>query len=198
MLNAVRSTEDGWCLDYYEAGTVKAGGLQLQITTNYPADGNVLLTVLEAPREQARLKLRIPAFSKHTALTVNGEAQPVSAGYTSLERCWQPGDQIALTLNMALRLLRPLGMEGQLETLQYLALEYGPLTLARDARLSSMGDPVESADSASLTVLTQREFPAIFRCRVQLGTQQLELVNYSAAGKTWDQNSLTECWLKTR
>lgn len=196
LLTAVMETADGIALNYYEEGTIRVGGLELKVTTGYPACGAIKLQITEG--KEAAIALRIPAFSQNTQLKVNGEIAPVQRGYTVLRRVWKPEDEIMLTLDMAPRVVRPLGMEGKPETLNFLAVQYGPLTLARDARLSEVGTPVPLSEQVKIEKQENAEYSCILRADVTLAGQTIPMTDYASAGKTWDQRSLTECWLKTK
>ena len=196
LLTAVMETADGIALNYYEEGTIRVGGLELKVTTGYPACGAIKLQITEG--KEAAIALRIPAFSQNTQLKVNGEIVPVQRGYTVLRRVWKPEDEIMLTLDMAPRVVRPLGMEGKPETLNFLAVQYGPLTLARDARLSEVGTPVPLSEQVKIEKQENAEYSCILRADVTLAGQTIPMTDYASAGKTWDQRSLTECWLKTK
>ena len=198
LLTAAMETDDGLAVNYYEEGTLVGKGLTLEIRTGYPAGNLVQLRILEAEAQACCLALRIPAYGKNSTLTLNGQPVTVTPGYTTLCRTWQAGDELVLSLDMAPRVVKPLGMEGKPETLDFLAVQYGPLTLARDGRLSEVGTPVAKSDWAAVKVLDKGEFPCILRADVTLGDQTYPMVNYSAAGKTWDKDSLTECWLKCK
>ena len=196
LLTAVMETADGIALNYYEEGTIRAGGLELKVMTGYPACGAIKLQITEG--KEAAISLRIPAFSQNTQLKVNGEIVPVQRGYTVLRRVWKPEDEIMLTLDMAPRVVCPLGMEGKPETLNFLAVQYGPLTLARDARLSEVGTPVPLSEQVKIEKQENAEYSCILRADVTLAGQTIPMTDYASAGKTWDQSSLTECWLKTK
>ena len=122
----------------------------------------------------------------------------MTVGYTAVRRGWKPDDELILTLNMNPRVVKPLGMEGKPETLDFLAVQYGPLTLARDARLSEVGTAVPASDNVAVLPLGAREYPCILRADVTLNEQTIPMTDYASAGKTWDQSSLTECWLRTK
>ena len=198
LLTAVTETPEGIALNYYEEGIVQAGGLKVQMRTGYPAWGDVTLQVTKTQGEEVTIALRIPGFGKNSTLTVNGERMPVQTGYTSLRRVWQAGDEIRLSLDMNPRVVKPLGMEGKPETLDFLAVQYGPLTLARDARLSEVGTAVPAGEAVAVLPQDTREYPCILRADVTLNGQTVPMTDYASAGKTWDQSSLTECWLRTK
>ena len=90
----------------YMNATVNAG-LKLRMETNFPWDGNVTLTVTAVDDQPHTLSLRIPAWCAGPALAVNGERQALNApaGYAILDRTWQPGDVVTLSLPMEPTLL---------------------------------------------------------------------------------------------
>ncbi|MDR3262092.1 MAG: glycoside hydrolase family 127 protein [Tannerella sp.] len=82
----------------FNAGT---SPVKLQQETDYPWDGAVKLTVLLPLKKEIRL--RIPDWCISYAVSINGEVQSVPAmkkGYVVLEKEWNAGDRIELTLDM--------------------------------------------------------------------------------------------------
>ncbi|MBQ2667747.1 MAG: glycoside hydrolase family 127 protein [Clostridia bacterium] len=198
VLTAVTTEKTGIRVNYYEAGTVCVGGFRLQIDTAYPADGEISITVLEAPEIGNTIALRIPGFAGVGAgLTVNGEALPCEAGtYAAVSRIWKAGDRIALHIDMNAHILRPCGVEGKPETKDYLAVQYGPLVLARDALLSPAGGTVPLADTVIVVPTEKQNFPCTFRAAVTLGDETLDMIDYASAGKGWDPSFPMEAWMK--
>jgi len=199
LLLAVTAAKNGACVNFYENGQAETGGFRLRMETRYPAEGLVKITVDAADAGERALSLRVPGFAREGAcLHLNGAPLALPAfgaegGYASLCRVWQPGDTITLQLPMTGRILRPLGMEGKPETLDYLAVAYGPLVLARDAGFAPVGKKVPAADSAEIQLLDSND--RLLRARVTLGGQSLELADYAGCGKHWDEECLTEVWL---
>ena len=77
--------------------------LKVQQKTNYPWKDMVDITVTPEKPAEFTLYLRIPGWSDHTQVTVNGK--PVSGAtpgqYLALRRRWEPGDAISVKLDMA-------------------------------------------------------------------------------------------------
>ena len=98
--------------------------------TDYPAGGSVVMTVQPQKTSSFSLKLRIPEWSKNTALKVNGEHIECKPGaYASISRQWKAGDKISLELDMSGRIIpAPSGSPDQ-------AVMRGPIVLAFDNRL---------------------------------------------------------------
>lgn len=99
--------------------------------TNYPVSDEVALTIRPAASDRRfTLSLRIPAWSRRTTLTVNGQAVSCRPGtYAKLERAWTAGDRVVLKLDLRSRAVpEPSGAPA-------LAVMRGPILLALDNRL---------------------------------------------------------------
>jgi DUF1680 family protein len=135
---AVMQAEDGVVLNYYgpsvfDLSLPSGRRLRLEQETDYPRSGQVRLTVSPEAREQFLLRLRVPHWSAETSARVNGEPFPTTPGqYLRLEREWQPGDMVELTLDMGLR-----AWAGERECAGRVSLFHGPLLLAYDPRFGA-------------------------------------------------------------
>lgn len=109
-----------------------ADALVMEQTTEYPRNGRVELRLSSAARPVGlRVMLRVPAWAGGAAaIEVNGERVPVQMeqGFARLERVWRQGDEVTLTLPMALR-LEALPMNGGPMHLDTVALMRGPQVL---------------------------------------------------------------------
>ncbi|WP_043627855.1 glycoside hydrolase family 127 protein [Nonomuraea candida] len=97
--------DDALLVACYADARIESAGLEVEMRTAYPWDGEVRLTVERARRAPYRLMLRVPGWARGAALTVNGEprqAAPVD-GWLAVERHWQAGDEVRLTLPMPVR-----------------------------------------------------------------------------------------------
>jgi uncharacterized protein len=99
--------------------------------TDYPLAGRVRLAVSPSQPAQFTLRLRIPAWSRETRVSVNGEpAESVAPGmYLAISRLWRAGDTVTLDLDMALRF-----WHGEREAAGHVSIYRGPLLLACDQR----------------------------------------------------------------
>ena len=91
-------------LDWHlENGTA----LKIQQKTNYPWDGGVDVTVTPVQPSEFTFYLRIPGWSDHTQVTINGKLAPgVNPGkYLPIQRRWSPGDTIHLQFEMTPQIL---------------------------------------------------------------------------------------------
>ena len=100
--------------------------IRIKQTTRYPWEGMVDLLVETPTPAEFTLSLRIPAWSKDTRLTINGEVQTASPGhFAELHRLWKTGDRVQLVLDMKPRLTQANALVR--ENIGRVAVERGPL-----------------------------------------------------------------------
>ena len=78
------------------------GAVKVREETHYPWDGEVKLTLEPAKAMEFDLKLRVPGWCHRATVQVNGrpvEDRP-DHGYLTLNRTWQSGDVVTLSLDM--------------------------------------------------------------------------------------------------
>jgi DUF1680 family protein len=107
----------------------ESGGdrVTLRLKTCYPRDGDVSVTIDKTPDRPWRLSLRIPAWCRAGTVNVNGQGARATAGgrYAHIERCWQAGDVVRLSLPMAPTLIEA---NPRIDAIRgSLAIERGPL-----------------------------------------------------------------------
>ena len=216
---------DGILLNLYIPGELQTetpGGqlLSLSLDTEYPADGRVAITLSPAAPERFALRLRIPAWSAKTGLTLNGETVPVTPGYTVIDRLWQAGDRVELSLDMRTRLLRPESYGTDILNTNYIwhlhyltarfdredpaakkhfALQRGPLMLAREERL---GLPVDTPVTPIAQEGTVETFPGTAPYPAQVALEipladgtRMTVTDYASAGKLWREESRMAVWM---
>lgn len=122
-----------WCNLYggseLQTTLLNGGKIKITQTTDYPWDGQVELTINEAPRKQAfSLFIRIPEWCDKATLIVNGE--PVRSllsadTYTEINRIWKKGDKVELLMDMQVKLMEahPLVEENR----NQVAIKRGPV-----------------------------------------------------------------------
>ncbi len=100
----------------------------LEMSTAFPADGAISLTVTLGEPTKFALRLRRPDWAATATLRINGETYPVEPmdrGYIRVERIWNSGDHVELDLAMPAQVLhsRPeiIGNLGRV------ALQRGPM-----------------------------------------------------------------------
>lgn len=100
------TSPEGLWVHLYAASSVRAAGLGLTVTTDYPWSGTVDMVVdhIEVPGDAERsIFLRIPGWCTDPILEVHGEppVRPAPGEYTEVRRRWRAGDRITLELPMA-------------------------------------------------------------------------------------------------
>lgn len=81
--------------------TLPVGTVQITQHTQYPWDGEIVLTLEKCPEAAFAVALRIPGWCRDYHLSVGGQSMdptPGPDGYCVLERQWAAGDQISLSL----------------------------------------------------------------------------------------------------
>ena len=120
-------------------------GMKLRLETRYPETGTIRLTIQAEKPVQATLNLRIPGWvDGPVTATINGQRQPEAkpGSYLALERVWNDGDAIELSLPLLLR-VRP-----SLDDPQTVSLFHGPLVLAGELGCDGMpGNDVAGKDA---------------------------------------------------
>lgn len=102
--------------------------VRLRQETDYPFDGEIVITVEEAPAQPFAFHLRIPGWVQEARLRVNGEAEPerlVPGTYHRVQRRWAPGDRIRLALEMPPERIEAHPLVEELRG--HLAVRRGPL-----------------------------------------------------------------------
>ncbi|MGC8667399.1 MAG: glycoside hydrolase family 127 protein [Chthonomonadales bacterium] len=111
------------------------GSVHISQQTRYPLDPDVALRIDPGTRPRRfTLLLRVPAWSDHVQVHVNGRPWPgrVRRGeYLGVTRLWRAGDRVDLRIAIPVRLgLGDRGNSGRA------AVMWGPLVLAADAALN--------------------------------------------------------------
>lgn len=175
--------------------------------TDYPVSGNISLKLLLPKVEDLTLRVRIPAWSRQSALAVNGEPvkSVIPGQYAEIRRAWKTGDVVSLVLDMRGRVIHI----GKLP--ENMAIVRGPIVLTRDARLG--GPNVD----ATITPVADKEgylnlepaglnkngiwmqFKALFMPEsYKEGANKpvsLLLCDFASAGNTNDESSWFRVWL---
>ena len=101
--------EDALYINLYVGNSVeipvKDRTLRLRISGNYPWQEQVTLTIDSAQPVDHTLALRLPDWCANPQVLLNGGevAQDIRKGYLHLQRRWQEGDTLTLTLPMPVR-----------------------------------------------------------------------------------------------
>jgi hypothetical protein len=152
------------------------------------------------------VRIRIPAWSKQSVVTVNGEnTTGIVPGNTAIKRNWKQGDVIHVTLDMRAHVVEM----GELQ--KSIAIVRGPLVLARDARLGGANvdesaKPVlnkdgyldlEPAGINTNGLWMQFSAPFLLESHKEGANKPVPLLlcDYASAGNTYDDQSRFRIWI---
>jgi DUF1680 family protein len=206
---AYQSSPGRICINLYGSSTAlfrldPENNVKIEQSSDYPYSDSVLIKVYPDAPALFTLSLRIPAWSKNSAVIVNGKtADGVTAGsYYSIRRKWQAGDQVQLKPDMRGRIVNLNGCQAILR---------GPVLLARDSRFSD-GDVDETA-----VVVHQDQYVELLPAENKTGNmwmcftaslipgtdlegeyaqpRPVHFCDFSSAGNTWDHNARYKVWI---
>jgi len=233
---ALTRTEKGICLNLYIDGYIKSRApsgdlLTVKMETDYPVGGKVKVTLETRQQEPFELRIRIPSWSKKNALAVNGvpgkaggEYLAADTGYIVLDRLWESGDWVELTLDMRTECLKPVPYGHQVLmnrvvwgancvipaydeedplAKKHRALRRGPIVLAQENRLGySVDEPVDilvGEDGYVDAVFPEKkiaQYDNMLELMVPLaGGGGMRVTDYASAGKLWTEESKMAAWM---
>ncbi|MDD3108284.1 MAG: glycoside hydrolase family 127 protein [Alistipes sp.] len=171
---AIMNSASGPVINLYNGASAKVATpagrtAQLTIESDFPRSSEVCVKVDPQQSEAFAVRLRIPAWSKHTLVKVNGKkVNAVTAGsYLTLNRTWEAGDQIAISLEMTAHLVdAPKGSNREGDRFQ--AVVWGPMVLARDENTDPNYDqPVQVKADAQGVVKVKAVTPTLPSSRLE-------------------------------
>jgi DUF1680 family protein len=117
--------------DYQVSTGLAAGPVTLQVSSGYPADGTIQVTVAEAPaRAPLTLRLRVPAWARG-ACEVSEPPATRTASHLEFRRVFHPGDRVRVAFPMRARATYP---DMRIDAVRgTFAVERGPLVLALES-----------------------------------------------------------------
>lgn len=140
---ALTKDAEGLILNYYGPSELNAlldSNLWVNInqSTDYPADGRINLFINSSREIEFTLKLRIPHWSKKSSVKLNGkEVGDVEAGsYLPIRRKWKRDDHIQIDLDFTLHY-----WVGDRECEMLVSLYRGPVLLTYDHRYNLESAP---------------------------------------------------------
>ena len=207
---AVMGCKDGVVVNLYSPGCATqklANGTEVKLVqqTDYPVGDEIMLTVSPTKKTKFILKLRVPAWSKNTSLTVNGKAIVAqSGGYAELNREWSPGDRVVLKLDLRGRAVpAPSGAPE-------FAVMRGPILLALDDRLAkpqSIAVHLVTDKDGYVILQPHADKPADIGMAFDVPFEvrpthyfshhkiTLTMCDYASAGNGWSSDNLFRVWL---
>ena len=110
--------------------TWREKGLRMELRTDYPRTGRVVLEVKEAPSSPVTLRVRCPGWAgAPVTFAMNGRPLGVAGtpgSYATIDRAWRRGDRLEVAIPMAVR------TESMPDDSSKVAFLYGPVVLAAD------------------------------------------------------------------
>jgi hypothetical protein len=183
--------------------TVQLGkrSIRLKQETSYPEEGIVTISVTPDKPVYADIALRIPAWSRHTEVSVNGKKIEAKSGtYCVISREWKSGDNISLTLDMTAHIITQD---------QQAAIVRGPVVMARDTRFHDgfvdecMVIPNKDGVVELMRVPSPEKIWMAFTMPVVHGYYNdqaqdrtvIHLCDFASAGNTWEENVRYRTWI---
>ncbi len=144
LVYSLHTGDNGVTVNLFAESEITFGNSALKMTTSFPDDNNVALTVTAGGKFP--LRIRVPGWvSEDVVFSVNG-AQTVTGkagSYVTIEREWADGDTVAFTLSRKLRTVRYEGMTV-INGYERYALMDGPILMA----VSGQSTTVPASDVA--------------------------------------------------
>ena len=211
-LTAVMGEKDGVSINFFVDGSyhlITPGGKPVEVIqqTDYPGTGVISIKLDIKKEEQLKVRIRIPLWSLHTILTINGQPfdNVVAGKYAEIARVWKSGDVISLTVDMRGRIVQI----GDLP--QNIAIVRGPIVLTRDARLGTPHvdetiKPLTDKDGfVNLQAAGTKQDGIWMKYKGSFMVEshqegenkpvEITFCDYSSAGNTIDENSWFRVWL---
>lgn len=208
------------------ANTPAGNPIELITDTEYPKVGKIFLKLNLKASERFKLCIRIPYWSKNTAVAVCGEYVMADGGkYVVIDREWNSGDNVDLEFDMRTEAIYPTPYGSQIlmnEIIweadhmiptydkedpiahRHIALRRGPLMLAQDNRLGySVDEPVDVTvqnDGYVNAVFSDKNIPYTSMVALEIPTSEgyMTVTDYSSAGKLWTDESKMAVWMLTK
>jgi uncharacterized protein len=133
---------------------LSGGAVQLDVDTEYPVTGKVLITILETPLSEWALEIRIPEWSERPRILINNEpldVQTTPRGYAQITRSWTVGDTVTAEFPIVPRLT--VAHPAVDAVRGAVAIERGPQVYALES-----SDQEPFVDVNSVEIFTDTEF----------------------------------------
>ena len=204
---AFMTTDDGFAVNFYEKGTVKAktpagNDVTMVVDTAYPYNGKVAMTVHPSTAEKFAIAFRIPAWCRGCKISVGDNVTYAVSGYATVSKEWQDGDTVIVDMPMVVeRILPP---AGALNEDIFAGYRVGPVVLAADKRVSDPDavldvacdeDGIVSASPALCLEIPEHKI--CYQLPLSDGSS-VRLIDYASAGKTWTDDSRCAAWLRRK
>ncbi len=178
-------------INFYENTTIKAGDIVIKETTDYPFNGDVVLT-FSGKKTPLTIRFRLPGWCDNFSLTVKGKAVPVKAenGYVWVSETFESGDEIRFSMEMAYHAeyMAAARFKGG-----FLYFTKGPIVYAADRRYTGifrtfplMHQHKPELDFCYTPVSVRGALDGV---EVKYKGKKITLVDYPSAGSTYTERS---------
>lgn len=153
----------------------------LSVESDYPWSGDVKLTVTATDSQPWELRLRIPGWADSARVSVNGEAVTLAPGaeYAAIQRAWQPGDTVTLSLAMEPVLL---AAHPRVDPARgSVALRRGPLVYCLE-----QADQPADVDLQDVALSPDAQLEAVWQPDLLGGVTAVQLDGIAYDTSTWD------------
>ena len=130
-------SDDGLWFNLYGSNVLntkwKNNTINIRQETAYPWNGDIKLTVVQAPKNLS-LFLRIPSWAAGAKILINGKPSGIAASagsYVRVKRAWKTGDVVRLQLPMETKLMEANPLVE--ETRAQVAVKRGPIVYCLEA-----------------------------------------------------------------
>jgi uncharacterized protein len=201
---AVMNSDRGPVINLYNQGNVqfetprKQSGT-IAIETDYPVTGDISFHLTLKKAEEFTVRFRIPAWSEKTEMKVNNKKISVTPGtYAEINRKWEPGDRVSLSLDMRCRVIdAPHGSNRAGDNFQ--AVVYGPVVLARDENIESNYNDAVILQAEKGFIRAKQEKPLSDKINLQFSVpveegKYITMIDYASVDN-WNNGKHVCTWL---
>ncbi|MGV8966538.1 MAG: glycoside hydrolase family 127 protein [Cellulomonas sp.] len=141
--------------------------LALEVETDYPTSGTVVVRVVAAPSRPVRLRLRVPSWATGATLADGGRPISAAPGFVDVHRALLRGEELRLELPVSARFTWP---DRRIDAVRgCVAVERGPVVLCvestdlpadvalEDLRLDPSRPPIDADPGAIVRVIVVPE-----------------------------------------
>jgi len=128
--------QQGWMEDAIKTADGQSVSVRVEVETDFPRSGEVMVRVQPQRVAKFRVALRVPIWAKDFKATVADQTRDGTPGeFLNLERDWQPGDTVKITMDLNERLV-----SGGASYPGYFAFVRGPQVLTLVANKDTEGN----------------------------------------------------------
>ncbi|WP_308120981.1 glycoside hydrolase family 127 protein [Paractinoplanes bogorensis] len=122
---------DGVQIHQYASATLTTSQVSLEVETDYPASGEIVVHIRRAPGTPWTLTLRVPAWAVGATCTIGDEPADAEPGWLRIRRRFTAGETVRLSLPMAARLTYP---DPRIDAVRgCVAVERGPVVYCAES-----------------------------------------------------------------